>query len=94
MRIPFLFAAAAAGSALYLITRKPFEPIPDDTLVIRARGALEKIVEHAGSIDIQARNGVITLHGPIGKDELRSALRAIRALPGVREVAAALTPHS
>ena len=93
MRIPFVVVAAAAGSLLYFSTRKKFEPVADDALIIRVRSALAGLVQHAGSIDIQVRDGRVTLHGPISKAELRGAVRALRKLPGVRRVIPRLTVH-
>jgi osmotically-inducible protein OsmY len=93
MRIPFVVVAAAAGSLLYFSTRKKFQPVPDDELIIKARAALEGLVQHPGSIDIQVQDGQLVLHGPIAKDELRQVVRAIRKLPGVRRVLPQLTVH-
>lgn len=93
MRIPFVVVAAAAGSLLYLSTRKKFRPIPDDELIIKARAALEGLVEHPGSVDIQVRDGQLVLHGPIARHEVRQVVRAIRKLPGVRRVLPQLTVH-
>ena len=93
MRIPFVVVAAAAGSLLYFSTRKKFQPVEDETLIIQARAALEGLVQHPGSIDIQVRDGRLTLHGPIGEGELKHAIRALRKLPGVRKVIPQLTVH-
>ena len=93
MRLPFVVVAAAAGSLLYFSTRKKFERVADDALIVRVRSALEGLVQHAGSIDIQVRDGRVTLHGPIAEAELRKAIRALRKLPGVRRVISQLTVH-
>jgi osmotically-inducible protein OsmY len=93
MRIPFVVVAAAAGSLLYFSRRKKLEPVADDVLIVRARAALEGLVQHPGSIDIQVRDGHLTLHGPIAEGELKRALRALRKLPGVRRVVPQLTVH-
>jgi len=93
MRLPIFVVAAAAGSLLYFSTRRKFERIPDDELIIRARAALEGLVEHPGSIDIQVQDGQLVLHGPIAKHEVRQLVRAIRKLPGVRRVMPQLTVH-
>ena len=95
MKTTFLVAALGAGSLLYILSRGKHAAVQvdDDALIVRTRAKLEGLVAHPGSIDIQVREGVVTLHGPIAKPELRPALRAIRALPGVRRVAASLTVH-
>jgi len=93
MRIPFVVVAAAAGSLLYFSTRRKFQPVEDDTLIVQARAALEGLVQHPGSIDIQVQDGRVTLHGPIAEAELKQTIRALRKLPGVRRVIPQLTVH-
>ncbi len=93
MKIPFVVVAAAAGSLLYFSRRKKFEPVADDVLIVKARAALEGLIQHPGSIDIQVQDGRLTLHGPIAEGELKHAVRALRKLPGVRRVIPQLTVH-
>lgn len=93
MRIPFVVVAAAAGSLLYFSTRKKIERIPDDEMIIKARAALEGLVEHPGSIDIQVQDGELVLHGPIAEGEVKHLVRAIKKLPGVRRVLPRLSVH-
>jgi osmotically-inducible protein OsmY len=90
-----LLFGVAIGVIAYMV-RQPRrgEPVADDVLITRVRLALDKAMAHAGSVDIQCHGGVITLSGPAGKPEVRGVLRAVRAIPGVRQVVSRLTPHA
>lgn len=67
--------------------------IPDIVLVERVRAELGRHVSHAGSIDVVAHNGLVTLRGPIFKDEVRGLLRATQGVRGVKAVENRLEPH-
>jgi osmotically-inducible protein OsmY len=91
-----LLFGVAIGVLAYAL-RKPSRGQPvvaDDVLITRVRLALDQAMAHAGSVDIQCHGGVITLSGPAGKPEVRGVLRAVRAIPGVRQVVSRLTPHA
>ena len=94
MRI--LLALAAAGYLAYSL-KESFpraQRVPDDVLITKVRQALDRVAEHSGSIDIQAREGEIVLSGPIGEDELAGCLRAIRRIAGVRTITNRLRTHA
>jgi hypothetical protein len=90
-----LIALAAAAYLFYSLRGlRRREAVPDDVLITRVRQTLDQLVEHAGSIDIQAREGEIVLSGPIGDRELSRCLRALRRLPGVQTITNRLRPHA
>jgi osmotically-inducible protein OsmY len=91
-----LLALAAAGYLLYsLAGRRRAKAVPDDVLITRVRAALDRTVQHSGSIDIQARRGEIVLSGPVGEpDELAACLRAVRRIAGVRAITNRLKTHA
>lgn len=70
------------------------EAVPDDVLITKVRRALDRAVEHSGSIDIQAREGEVVLSGPIGERERAACLRAVRRIPGVRAITNRLRTHA
>ena len=90
-----LLALAAAGYLLYSLagTRRA-KAVPDDVLITRVRAALDRTVQHSGSIDIQARHGEIVLSGPVGEPELAACLRAVRRIAGVRAITNRLKTHA
>jgi uncharacterized membrane protein len=68
--------------------------VPDEVLAERVRAALGRVVSHPRSIEVHAAEGAISLHGPILERELARALRAVRRVPGVREVRDELEHHA
>lgn len=89
-----LLLLAAGGALAYVAARRKREVVPDDVLVVRVRQKLDAVVSQPGSIDVQARQGTVQLHGPVAQGELRKMVRAVRAVPGVGRVLAQLTPHA
>jgi osmotically-inducible protein OsmY len=95
VRMRTLLALGAAAYLFYtLFGNRASSSVPDDVLIAKVRAALDKTVEHSGSIDIQAREGEIVLSGPIGDQELRACVRAVRSIPGVRSITNRLKPHA
>ena len=90
-----LLTLAAAGYLLYsLAGMRRAKSVPDDVLITKVRAALDRTVQHSGSIDIQARQGEIVLSGPIAEPELAACVRAVRRIPGVRSVTNRLRAHA
>jgi osmotically-inducible protein OsmY len=90
-----LLAIAAAAYLVYALRGlRQAKTVPDDILITKVRGTLDRLVEHSGSIDIQARKGEIVLSGPIGERELAGCLRAVRRIPGVRAITNRLKAHA
>lgn len=93
MRI--LLLLAAGGFLVYSLRgMRGARTVPDDVLIAKVRAALDRTVQHSGSIDIQARAGEIVLSGPIGEPELARCLRAVRRIPGVRRITNRLRTHA
>lgn len=65
----------------------------DEVLVDRVRSTLGRCVSHASAIRVTARDGSVTLSGPILESELRDLLRSIRSVRGVREIVNQLESH-
>ena len=90
-----LLALTAAGFLLYsLAGMRRAKSVPDGTLITKVRAALDRTVQHSGSIDIQARHGEVVLSGPIAEPQLAACLRAVRRLPGVQAVTNRLRTHA
>jgi hypothetical protein len=71
------------------------ELVLDDDRVVaeRVRSMLGHVVSHAHALALDVSRGVVTLSGPILRDEVRLALKALKHVPGVRRVVNALEPH-
>jgi osmotically-inducible protein OsmY len=69
-------------------TRSRFqqEPISDEILVARVRAEMGHVVSHSPAIEVHVEQGRITLRGSIVASEMDPLLKAVRAVPGVKEV--------
>lgn len=90
-----LLLAAAAGLLAYAF-RRPLRgaALDDDTLITRVRIKLDDLMEHPGSVNIEVHDGRVVLTGPSTEPELRTVVRALRAMPGVRKVECRLRLHA
>lgn len=70
------------------------EVVDDERLVQRVRARIGRVIRHPGSVSVVARDGRVTLSGPIMADEIERVLRCARTVPGVRHVDNAMTPYS
>lgn len=70
------------------------EAVDDRVLVERVRAKIGKHIAHPGSINVEAVAGKIALSGPILEEEVKEALRAVRHVPGVKEVEDCLEVHA
>jgi uncharacterized membrane protein len=68
-------------------------PTDDPVLADRVRAALGRVVTHPASIEVEARDGVITLSGPILADEAPALIACVRAVRGVEAVDDELEVH-
>jgi len=59
---------------------------PDDVLAARVRSKLGRVSSHPHAIRVTARDGEITLEGPVLVDEQQRIVDAVRGVSGVREV--------
>jgi uncharacterized membrane protein len=69
------------------------EEVADDTLADRVRAALGRVVSHPHAIEVAVDQGHVGIAGPILAEEVRSLLRTVRAVAGVRGVSDHLTVH-
>lgn len=69
------------------------ERVPDDVLVARVRSRMGRVVSHPRAIDVTARDGRVTVRGPVLTSEVRPLLRCVAAVPGVAEVDNKLDVH-
>lgn len=69
------------------------EEVSDDILAERVRAQLGHWCSHPSAIEVMARDGCVTLVGPILSREEKRLLRAVAGVKGVREVESRLEPH-
>jgi hypothetical protein len=65
----------------------------DRVLQARVRAELGRLVSHPGAIHVEARDGVVTLTGPILREEVRGLLSGVESVRGVTRVISHLEPH-
>jgi hypothetical protein len=65
----------------------------DGVLIERVRAKLGRACSHPRAIDVEARDGEITLRGPILAEEVSDLLAVTAAVRGVRSVVNELEPH-
>lgn len=66
---------------------------PGEGIAERVRAKLGGYVSHPGAISVEARDGSITLSGPILRGEAEALISAVSSVRGVREVLNRLEPH-
>ena len=83
----------AVGTAATL--RSTLMPVSADDAVLeaRARACLGRVVSHPASIHVEARDGVVTLSGPILEGEIPSLIDCLERVHGVRQVRDQLEAH-
>ena len=74
-------------------TRWSGEAVDDWRLVERVRAKLGRVCSHPRAIDVDARDGEVTLRGPILADEVDDVLTMTESIPAVRAVMNELEPH-
>ena len=72
---------------------KPQPQVDDDKLTSLVRSEFGRKIRHAKSIQSQVTSGVVTLTGPILKDEVQSLLDCVSQVPGVKGVVNQLEIH-
>src|SRR5919106_134571 len=63
------------GTIVDLRHRLGSEEVSDDVLIERVRAKLGRVVSHPGSIEVAAREGVVTLRGPVLKREVKRLMQ-------------------
>lgn len=71
----------------------PEEHVPDEILAERVRAKMGVFVSHPHAITVEARNGIVTLRGPILRREAQALIRRVRHVPGVHEIIDQLERH-
>lgn len=69
------------------------EHVSDDVLVQRVRSKMGRVVSHPHAIQVSARDGNVTLSGPVFDDEVPRLLSAVERVRGVNQVEDRLEPH-
>lgn len=83
----------ATGAAARIRGRLRRRSVDDIVLVERVRAQLGRLVSHPRAIDVEAKDGVVTLRGPILQAEVPRLVGAVERIRGVREVVSALEEH-
>jgi hypothetical protein len=86
-------ANRAGGIAAATRARWADEPVNDATLVERVRAKLGRACSHPRAIDVYARDGQVTLRGPVLSSEMDDILTAVAAVRGVASIANELEAH-
>lgn len=84
----------AQGIASSIQSTFTSEPVDDSKLTDRVRSKLGRVVSHPGAIEVTAREGVVTLSGPILTEEVPYLLAEVNRVSGVHEVVNNLDPHA
>ena len=81
-----------ARAQLYSL-RQASETDDDRVVAERVRAMLGRVVSHAHALALDVSRGVVTVSGPILRDEVRLTVKALKRVPGVQRVVNALQPH-
>lgn len=87
------FYNRARGTAATLRSTLMPASVDDAVLEARTRACLGRVVSHPASIYVEAREGVVTLSGPILEDEIPLVMHCVERVHGVREVRDELEAH-
>jgi uncharacterized membrane protein len=82
------------GLAAVTTGRARGEDVSDDVLVERVRAKLGRYVSHPRAVDVEARDGLVTLRGPILTHEASRFVSAVRHVRGVQDVDDQLERHA
>jgi uncharacterized membrane protein/osmotically-inducible protein OsmY len=69
------------------------ESVPDEVLIDRVRAKIGRAVSHPSEIEVTAKNGDITLYGPVLEQEIGHLIAAADSVRGVRSIENRLEPH-
>lgn len=83
----------ARGAAAAARGRLAGGPVEDDVLAERVRARLGRVCSHPRAVDVLAREGEITLRGPVLSREVQQLIHQIERVPGVGRVINELEPH-
>jgi hypothetical protein len=83
----------ARGVAASVRGRFSDEKVSDEVLRDRVRAKLGRSSSHAHALDVDVRDGSVTLRGPILASEVRDVMAVAAAVRGVQGVVDELEPH-
>lgn len=86
-------ANRARGTAAAVQGRFSEEAVDDERLIERVRAKLGRVCSHPRALDVEVREGVVTLRGPILAREARRVVATAKRIRGVRSVVDALEIH-
>lgn len=87
------FYNRARGTAATLRSTLMPASVDDAVLEARTRACLGRVVSHPASIHVEAREGVVTLSGPILEDEIPLVMHCVERVNGVKDVHDELEAH-
>jgi CBS domain-containing protein len=79
------------GAVARLRRRYREKTVDDGVLVERVRSRLGRLLTQPRAIDVESLRGEVTVSGTAAADEVRSIVRAVKRVPGVRRVNNRLT---
>lgn len=85
--------AYGQGAELVSGMRDRRSDIDDQRLVERVRAQLGHVCGHPGSLDVTARDGVVTVSGPVMRGEARKIENRLRETRGIGECRLRLQEH-
>ncbi len=86
-------AHRATGLAASLHSRFFDQDAPDEVVEARVRARLGRISSHPGAVDVDVRDGVVVLRGPMLKSEMNEVISRLASVRGVKRVENRLEPH-
>jgi hypothetical protein len=69
------------------------QPVSDGVLIERVRAKLGRVTSHPGAIHVEARDGEVTLRGPILAHEVDDVISTVSRVSGVATVINEVEPH-
>jgi len=76
-----------------LLLRRRNGKAEDDVVAARIRAKLGRVVSHPHAVSVVVRNGNAELSGPVLEREKKALLRAVRTVPGVKDISDKLQSH-
>jgi hypothetical protein len=92
-RNQIIHASHAVGDnarAQLVALQRAADDVDDRALAERIRAILGHVVTHAHAVALEVSKGVVTVSGPVLREEIRRTITALRRVPGVRRVVNAL----
>ena len=83
----------ARGAAANVRGRFSDDDGSDEVVCERVRARLGRATSHARALDVNVRDGCVTLRGPILSSEVRGVLAVAAGVRGVQDVVDELEPH-